>query len=114
MYGFPILKSEFDKLAEKSTKVPTYKDENGKEVEDPIMFYTDDGKEIKVDPLTNEEKDKIVEFITSVEKPGASIDPDVEMILQEEIMAFLGGEKTADEVINLIQSRVSTLVSEQS
>ena len=114
MYGFPILKSEFDKLAEKSTKVPTYKDENGKEVEDPIMFYTDDGKEIKVDPLTNEEKDKLVEFITSVEKPGASIDPDVEMILQEEIMAFLGGEKTADEVINLIQSRVSTLVSEQS
>ena len=32
----------------------------------------------------------------------------------EEVMAYIGGEKTADEVIDLIQSRVSILVSEQS
>ncbi|SHM68390.1 extracellular solute-binding protein [Ruminococcus flavefaciens] len=114
MYGFPSLKSEFDKMAEKSMKKPTYKDENGKTVEQDLTYYTNDGKEIKIDPLNEKEKDFIVDYIKNTTQISDSMDPDVSMILMEEIMAYLKGEKTADEVIDLIQNRVSLLVSEQS
>ena len=112
-YGFPSLKSEFDKLADESMEKPKYKDENGKEVEEDLTYYTS-SKEIKVDPLTKEERDFIVDYIESADNVSADFDPEVESILEEEIMAYIGGEKTADEVIDLIQSRVSILVSEQS
>jgi ABC-type glycerol-3-phosphate transport system substrate-binding protein len=113
-YGFPALKSKFDEMAEKSMKKPTYKDENGKEVEEDLAYYSSDGKEIKIDPLNAKEKDTIVEYIKNTTQIGASLDPDVSIILEEEIMAYLKGEKKADEVIDLIQNRISLLVSEQS
>ena len=112
-YGFPSLKSEFNKLADESMEKPKYKDENGKEVEEDLTYYTS-SKEIKVNPLTKEERDFIVDYIESADNVSADFDPEVESILEEEIMAYIGGEKTADEVIDLIQSRVSILVSEQS
>ena len=114
MGGFPALKSAFDKMAEKSMKKPTYKDENGKEVEQDLTYYGQDGKEVKVDPLTEKEKDFIVDYISKTTQVSDSIDPDVSSILEEEIMAYIKGEKKVDEVIELIQSRVSLLVSEQS
>ena len=114
MDGFPALKSAFDKMAEKSMKKPTYKDENGKEVEQDLTYYGQDGKEVKVDPLTEKEKDFIVDYISKTTQVSDSIDPDVSSILEEEIMAYIKGEKKVDEVIELIQSRVSLLVSEQS
>ncbi|WP_028517910.1 ABC transporter substrate-binding protein [Ruminococcus flavefaciens] len=114
IYGFPSLKSAFDKMAEKSLKKPTYKDENGKEVEQDLTYHGADGKEVKIDPLTVEEKDFIVDYIKNTTQVSESIDPDVGMILEEELMAYLKGEKKADEVIELLQSRISLLVSEQS
>ena len=41
-------------------------------------------------------------------------DPDMESILEEEIMAYMKGEKTADEAIDLLQTRISLILSEQS
>ena len=114
MGGFPSLKSQFDEMAEKSMKKPTYKDENGKEVEQDLIYYSQDGKEVKVDPLNEKEKDFIVDYIKNTTQVSDAIDPDVSMILEEEIMAYIKGEKTADEIIELIQNRVSLLVSEQS
>ena len=112
-YGFPSLKADFDKLAEESMSKPKYKDEDGKEHEEDLTYYVKD-KEIKVDPLSEEQKNFIVDYIENATKTQADFDPEVESILEEEVMAYLKGEKTADEVIDLLQSRVSLLVSEQS
>ncbi len=112
-YGFSSLRSEFDKEADKTMKKPVYKDENGKEIEEDYTYY-DGSKEVKVDPLTQEERDFIVKYIEEADNVSADFDPEVESILEEEIMAYLGGEKTADEIVDLIQNRVSLLVSEQS
>lgn len=113
MNGFPSLKSEFDRLAEESTHKPKSKDENGKEIEEDLYYYSTDNP-VKIDPLTDKEKNVIVEYIKKADKVAADFDPEVESILEEEIMAFLKGEKSADEVIDLLQSRISILVSEQS
>ena len=113
MGGFPSLKSEFDKMADESTKKPKYKDENGKEHEDDLYYYSSSDP-VKISPLTEEEKNTFVEYIKNTDKVMADFDPEVESILEEEIMAYLKGEKSADEVIDLLQSRISILVSEQS
>ncbi|WP_297961942.1 extracellular solute-binding protein [uncultured Ruminococcus sp.] len=113
MNGFPSLKSEFDKMAEESMHKPKYKDENGKEIEDDLYFYSTD-KPVKINPLTEEEKNVIVDYIKNADKVEADFDPEVQSILEEEMMAYLKGEKTSDEVIDLLQSRISILVSEQS
>ena len=113
--GLSSLKVKFDKAAEESTKKPTYKDPNGKEIEEDLTYYDSKSqKEIKIQPLTNEEKDRIVEYIKSADRCAGSFDPDVEAIVQEEITAYLKGEKKSDEIIGNIQNRVSLLVSEQS
>ena len=43
-----------------------------------------------------------------------SFDPDIESIVEEEIMAYIKGEKTADEAADLLQNRISLILSEQS
>ncbi len=113
MGEFPSLKSEFEKLADKSMEIPEYKDENGKVVKEKLKYTVDD-KEIELEPLTKEERDAIVEYIKKTDKTSYDFDPEVQQILIEELMAYLKGEKTANEVIDLLTSRISLLVSEQS
>ncbi len=109
----PSLKAEFEKLADASMKKPTYTDENGKTVEEDITYNIGE-KEIVLQPLTKEERDFIVDYIENTTRTAYDFDPEVESILEEEVMAYIKGEKTAAEVIELLQSRISLLVSEQS
>ena len=113
MSGFPALRADFEKLADKAMKKPTYVDENGKTVEEDITYSIGD-KEITLQPLTQEERDFIVDYIKNTSRTAYDFDPEVEMILEEEFMAYMKGEKTAKEVLDLLQSRISLLVSEQS
>ena len=110
---FPSLKSDFYKLADESMKKPTYTDEDGKTVEEDITYNIGD-KEIVLEPLTKEERDFIVDYIENTTRTAYDFDPEIESILEEELMAYMKGEKTANEVLDLLQSRVSLLVSEQS
>lgn len=112
-WGFSSLKKNFDKQAEASMSKPFYIDDNGKKVEYDRTSYVGD-KTVTIDSLTEAEKNNIVDFIMSVTKVAEDMDPEVEMIISEELMGFLKGEKTADEAIGLVQNRVSLLVSEQS
>lgn len=113
-YGLPTLKSQFDKMAEESMEKPYYTDEEtGKKVEYDDTYYIGE-KEIKVKPLTKEEKDYLVDYIMNVDVVGADYSQDVEEIISEETQAFFKGEKTAEETADMIQNRVSILVSEQA
>lgn len=113
MSYFPSLKSEFEKLADKSMKKPTYVDDDGKTVEEDLTFNIGD-KEVVLDPLTKEERDLVVNYIENTSRTAYDFDPEVEKILEEEIMAYIKGEKNASEVLELLQSRISLIVSEQS
>ena len=62
--------------------------------------------------LTEDEAAFILEQIEGA-KP-VMVDADIQAIVQEECAAFFAGEKTADEVSALIQSRVKILLSERS
>lgn len=114
-YGMSALKKNFDRELEKCMSKPYYIDENGKKVEyDYVDYNSDDDKQTVIDPLTKEQVDYIAEYIESTEMVMSDFDPDVETILMEEMMAFVHGEKTADETADILQNRISLILSEQS
>ena len=113
MRTFPSLRSEFEKIADESMKKPTYVDDNGKTVEEDITYNIGD-KEVVLEPLTQEERDFVVDYIMNTSRTAYDFDPEVEKVLEEEMMAYMKGEKNASEVLELLQSRISLIVSEQS
>lgn len=62
--------------------------------------------------VTREDANRFVEIIESIDHCYVS-DSDIEIIVYEEIQAYLVGDKTLDEVIEIINSRVQIAVSER-
>ena len=112
--GFPSLTSEFEKKADEAMEKPYYfdPDTNQKEYYDDTYFIND--KEITIDPLTQEERDFLVNYIKGVTKLSGSYTNDFYDIINDESTAYFKGEKTAQEAADIIQNRISILVSEQS
>ena len=72
------------------------------------LFYTNlDDETIK------EYHDDILEQIYSVNGAGTSIGSDIKNILTDEIPYYLSGSKSASEVCEMIQNRVSTYLAEK-
>ena len=92
---------------------PYWTDENGKKTEYDDTYYVGD-KEYVIKPLTQEERDYIVDFIKNISTITNSYSLDIIQIIEEESQAFFNGEKTAEETAKMIQNRASIFVSEQS
>ena len=113
LYDFPVLKSAFDKKLDEAMEPPYYLDENGKKVEYEDTHYIG-GKEIKINPLTQEERDFLVEYISNAKPTTFYYNNEVTNIITEETEAYFAGDKTAEQTAEIIQNRVSILISEQS
>ncbi|MCR5155405.1 MAG: extracellular solute-binding protein [Butyrivibrio sp.] len=111
-YNFPILQSSFDKMGEKALERDYYIDDEGKKQYQDDTYYLGD-TEIVIDPLTKDELEKVKNFIYSVENV-ADYNTSVYNIINEEVSAYFSGQKTAKEVAQIIQSRVSIYVNENS
>lgn len=112
-YGLPALVSDFDKVMDESMEKWYYTDDDGTKV------YVDNernigGKDIKIDPPSKEERDYVANYIKSASTVRNSFSRDIEEIIMEEVKAFYADEKSAQEAADMIQSRASLLVSEQS
>lgn len=113
IYDFPVLKSAFDKKLDESMEKPYYTDTDGTKHEYDDMHYIG-GKEIKINPLTQEERDFLVEYISNAKPTTFYYNQDVNNIILEETEAYFAGDKTAEQTAEIIQNRVSILISEQS
>ena len=69
------------------------------------------GEEIKLDPLSQEQVERIVGFILSVDK-CYYYNESIMNIINEEMDAFYTGQKTAQEVAKTIQNRAQLYVDE--
>lgn len=113
-YGnMPAMVSAFEKMADESMNKPYYIDENGEKVEYEDTYYIND-HEITIDPLTQEERDFLVDYIKGVTSVSGDYDTDIYEICDEEVQAYFGGEKSAEDAAKMIQNRVSILISEQN
>lgn len=107
---FPIEVSALETKAVKAQEPPYYINSNGQKV------YTGDiygvgTEEIQLDELSAEEANTVLDFIKSVTDVATSENTIVN-IIEEEAGAYYAGQKTAGEVADIIQSRVSIYLSE--
>ncbi len=110
-YDFPIRKSSLDKFAAKSMERPYYM-EKGKKVEYDNSVYIN-GTEVIIRPLTQEDVAKVTNFIKEL-KLISNSNNSVNEIINEGAAAFFSGQKSAREVADIIQSRLSIYVNENS
>ena len=118
--AFPILKSAFEKQAEKAMDQEYVTDENGESVLDgngnpirivryTIGFFSETVDVYAVTP----EQYKIVCGLIDSTHSLYSFDQNILDIVAEECGGFFAGAKTIDETVNMIQNRVSLYIAEQ-
>lgn len=108
--GFPLSIKRLNELAEEAMKKPTYIDEDGNEVETQDYVYVG-GVEIPIDPMTSEEVERFKKNLYSFTQVY-TYDEQLIQILEEETAAYFGGQKNAQDVAKIIQSRVQIYVNE--
>lgn len=122
-WDFPSNKKLLQAMAEKAVEVEYVTDENGELVKDengdplPIgggggVGYQD-GWSYTYRIPTQEEVDIILGLIDSA-RPVSRSNEEILKIITEEAEAFFAGQKSVDEVTNIIQSRINIYVSENS
>ncbi len=110
IYGFTLSIKQLKERAKQAMEKPYYEDENGNKVEYENTYYIN-GEEIVIPVMTKEETDQISAFIESVDK-RAYRNTNVQNIITEEVAAFFEGQKSAQAVAEVIQSRVKVYVNE--
>ena len=115
--GIPVRKDALEKKIEYATATKAYKDDNGTIIE-PInnMNYSLQGFLISIKPFTEEDMDLFRSIIDriGIESNTNTVFEDIVEIVNDEMKAFLKGDKTAKETAEVLQSKVKIYVSENS
>jgi len=109
-YNFPVRISSLRKLEEKAWERPYFVDEEGNKQEYDDFFYID-GMDVPAVPLTKEETGEFVEYLMSLDKLCVYNEA-LNNIITEECESYFAGQKTVEEVADIIQSRTKIYVSE--
>lgn len=108
-WGFPVSKECFRARAQEAMERPYYMEGDKKiEYDDEIVV---NGESVMLDPMTQEQVDKVVSFIESVERPFYQ-NEEVSKIIDEETASLFSGQKSSKEVAEIIQNRVQLYVNE--
>lgn len=120
LWGFPIIKSLYDEQMEEAMKADYQLDENGNIMLDengnPVeishsSYGWGDDIEIEVYSVTQEEADNIWKVISRI-GGVMSYNEQLMNIVTEEAAPYFEGQKSVDEVADIIQSRVKIYVNE--
>ena len=109
-WGFPVRMDSLRKLGQKSMEKEFYIDEDGEKVEYENTMWIS-GQEVQIPTLTQEEVDRVTDFLSSCDR-RVYVNNTVTDIITEESAAFFEGQKSAEEVAKIIQSRVQIYVHE--
>ena len=108
----PVRIEAFDKKAKQALEPDTYIDENGETQVIPYTIYR--GQEaIELDMPTQADIDDIKNYIASVTET-TYYNQQIYTIIEEEAEKFFAGDQTAPTAAEMIQSRASLYLSEQS
>ena len=110
MYGMPVLRQAVLEKLELAKERPFWENEDGtKEYYDRTYWIGDE--RIILDPLSEEEANDLFAYIESVTMSDY-YDESLSNIISEEADAFFKGDKTAEEVAKIIQSRAQVYINE--
>ena len=110
-FGFPVMKSALEKQFAMDMEESYYEDENGNKIEQPKTSWGYDDFNVEIYAATEEEIEGIRELIGSVDTLY-QYDETMNGIIMEEAGAFFEGQKTAEAVADIIQSRIYIYVNE--
>ena len=111
-WSLPVTVSAFDAMMEKA-KEPDYYMEKGEKVYVDSTAYIGQ-TEYKLDTITDEQIQEFKDYINGASMVSTTYDSDLMDIVTEEAEAFFAGDKSVDEVADLIQSRASIYLGETS
>lgn len=106
-YGFSPVKSRFDEQFAKATQ------EKSEDDIDAFWWDSITDKQVKAKPLSQEQAQKLKDYIMGI-KITDCYDEEVAKIVEEETATFYSGQKTAEQVAEIIQNRVTTYLNENS
>ncbi len=107
---YPIKISALEaQMAEAKERMYWLNDDGEKEYYDNSYWIA--GQEINVGENTDEDNQRVLDFIMSTTNV-ARYDSDIYAIIEEEAAPFFAGQKTAKEVADIIQNRVSNYIAE--
>lgn len=109
-WELPVNKEIFLKKAQEALERPYYIDQDGQRVSYDDTYYLN-GESITLPPMSQQQVDKIVDFIGSVNR-SSYYNSDIMKIIEEETEAFFSDQKTAQDVVKIIQSRAQVYVNE--
>ena len=120
MWSLPTNRLAFEKNLEKAM-TPQYMrnadgsfllDENGERIEQDRLVWRLGSLTVHIKALTQEQADKILELVNTTTKLR-DYDADLMAMITSETEAFFSGQKTAEEVGRLLQSKISIYINEQ-
>lgn len=109
-YNLAVQKDIFEERAQEALNRPYWIDEEGEKHEYDDYFYMN-GESFVLEPMTQEQIDKLVNYIYSVDN-AYFYNPDIVNIIKEEVEAYFTDQKEAAEVANIIQRRAQVYVDE--
>lgn len=116
--GIPVTESGFEKAMAAALEPPFYYDElngNKKVYMDETGMDSYSNEQIKITPMTADEQKKYEQFVRSVKRiSSGNTELAISSIISEETEFFFAGEYSAKQCAEMIQNRVSILLSEQS
>lgn len=108
-----VRQDRLEQQAKDSMQKPYYYDENGEKVEYENTYWdSETGEEKPMPPLTQEQVDFFMDAVNRVDG-SYYYDEELMTVVNEEVGAYFAGQKPAEEVARLIQSRVQIYVNEQ-
>ncbi len=113
-YSFPLKKSIIEKKIEKDIepRYYTYTDENGEEVkEEENRTYWIGDQEVELRRSTKEDAERLYEIIMNAHIVTRS-DTKFTDIVMSEAAPYFDGQKSVDDVANVINSRIQLMVNE--
>ena len=120
LWSFPTNRAAFEKNLE-TAMTPRYLrnadgsfllDENGERIEQDRMVWQLGSLTVHIKALTQEQADKILELVNTTTKVR-DYDSEIMTMIFSEAEAFFSGQKTAEEVGQLLQSKISIYINEQ-
>lgn len=110
-FGFPILKSALEDQFKEALEEEYYEDEEGNKHKQPKTTWGFNDFSVEIYAATEEEVEAVRNLIESTDTLY-QYDQQISTIITEETKAFFEGQKSAKDVVDIIQSRVQIYVNE--
>ena len=112
-YGLPSNAAVFNERLKDAMTVEYQDDGEGNQVVSPKATYTaNDGTTTTIDAMTQEQADQIMALYNSIHTLSGT-NSAIYNIVTEEAGAYFAGQRSVDDVANIIQNRVGLYVAEQ-